>query len=39
VKVQGFASFEHHKLTRHMGELSSTQMTHVKTALRDLLGL
>jgi len=39
VNVQGLASFDHHKLTRRMGELSSAQMTEVKTALRDLLGL
>ncbi len=39
VNVQGLASFDHHKLTRRMGELSSGQMTAVKFALRDLLGL
>jgi mRNA-degrading endonuclease toxin of MazEF toxin-antitoxin module len=39
VNVQGLASFDYRKLTRRMGELSSIQMTDVKAALRDLLGL
>jgi mRNA-degrading endonuclease toxin of MazEF toxin-antitoxin module len=39
VNVQGLASFDHRKLTRRMGELSSIQMAEVKSALRDLLGL
>ena len=39
VNVQGLASFDHRKLTRRMGELSAPQMTEVKSALRDLLGL
>jgi mRNA-degrading endonuclease toxin of MazEF toxin-antitoxin module len=39
VNVQGLASFDHRKLTRRMGELSSIQMAEVKTALRDLLDL
>ena len=39
VNVQGLASFDHHKLARRMGQLSSAQMTEVKTAIRDLLGL
>jgi len=39
VNVQGLASFDHRKLTRRMGELTAAQMTKVKAALRDLLGL
>jgi mRNA-degrading endonuclease toxin of MazEF toxin-antitoxin module len=39
VNVQGLASFDRRKLTRRMGELNSTQMAEVKTALRDLLDL
>ena len=39
VNVQGLASFDHHKLTRRMGELNASQMAAAKTALRDLLGL
>jgi len=39
VSVQGLASFDHRKLTRRMGELNSTQMAEVKTALRELLHL
>ena len=39
VNVQGLASFDHHKLSRRMGELSAFQMASIKTALRDLLGL
>ena len=39
VNVQGLASFDHHKLTRRMGELSPVQMEKVKAALRDLLDL
>jgi mRNA-degrading endonuclease toxin of MazEF toxin-antitoxin module len=39
VNVQGHASFDHRKLTRRMDELSASQMTEVKSALRDLLGL
>jgi mRNA-degrading endonuclease toxin of MazEF toxin-antitoxin module len=39
VNVQGLASFDHRKLRRRMGELNSTQMAEVKTALRDMLGL
>jgi len=39
VDGQGLASFDHRKLSRRMGEVSSAQMAEVKTALRDLLGL
>ena len=39
VNMQGLASFDHRKLSRRMGELSTTQMTSVNTALRDLQGL
>jgi mRNA-degrading endonuclease toxin of MazEF toxin-antitoxin module len=39
VNVQGLASFDHRKLTCRMGQLSPAQMTEVKFALRDLLGL
>lgn len=39
VNVQGLASFDHRKLTRRMGELTSAQMEEVKTALRTLLNL
>jgi len=39
VNVQGLASFDHRKLSRRMGEISSAQIAEVKTALRDLLGL
>ena len=39
VNVQGISSFDHRKLSRRMGQLSPAQMTEVKTALRDLLGL
>jgi mRNA-degrading endonuclease toxin of MazEF toxin-antitoxin module len=39
VNVQGLASFDRRKLTRRMGELNATQMTEVKSALRDLLNL
>ena len=39
VNVQGLASFDHRKLTRRMGELNAAQMTEVKTALCDILGL
>ena len=39
VNVQGLASFDHRKLIRRMGGLSSAQLTEVKCALRELLGL
>jgi mRNA-degrading endonuclease toxin of MazEF toxin-antitoxin module len=39
VNVQGLARFDHRKLSRRMGELSTTQMASVQPALRDLLGL
>lgn len=39
VNVQGLASFDHRKLVRRMGTLTSAQYTSVKEALRDLLGL
>jgi mRNA-degrading endonuclease toxin of MazEF toxin-antitoxin module len=39
VNVQGLASFDQRKLSRRMGELNSTQMAEIKTALRDLLDL
>ena len=39
VNVQGLASFDHRKLSRRMGEISSAQIAEVKTAFRDLLGL
>ncbi len=39
VNVQGLASFDHRKLVRRMGELTSVQMEEVKTALRILLNL
>ena len=39
VNVQGLASFDHNKLTRRMGSLTSEQYSAVKTAIRDLLQL
>jgi mRNA-degrading endonuclease toxin of MazEF toxin-antitoxin module len=39
VNVQGLASFDRHKLTRRMGQLSTEQMNRVRAALRDLLNL
>jgi mRNA-degrading endonuclease toxin of MazEF toxin-antitoxin module len=39
VNVQGLASFDQRKLTRRMGALTPAQMTEVKNAIRDLLGL
>ncbi|MBL9114976.1 MAG: type II toxin-antitoxin system PemK/MazF family toxin [Verrucomicrobiaceae bacterium] len=39
VNVQGLASFDERKLTRRLGTLTTEQMTAVKAALRDLLGL
>jgi len=39
VNVQGLASFDPGKLARHLGVLSSEQLTAVKAALRDLLKL
>ncbi|MGB8353427.1 MAG: type II toxin-antitoxin system PemK/MazF family toxin [Chthoniobacteraceae bacterium] len=39
VNVQGLASFDRHKLSRHMGMLTKSEMDLVKEALRDLLGL
>lgn len=39
VNVQGLASFDHSKLQRRMGTLTSAQMSQVRMALRDLLTL
>lgn len=39
VNAQGLASFDHRKLSRRMGRLTPDQMTEVRAALRDLLGL
>lgn len=39
INVQGLASFDRSKLTRRMGALTTEQVQHVKTALRDLLDL
>lgn len=39
VNVQGLASFDRHKLSRHMGTLTKAEMNLVKEALRDLLDL
>jgi len=39
INVQGLASFDERKLTRRLGALTQVQMTEVKAALRDLLGL
>ena len=39
VNIQGLASFDHSKLTRRMGSLTSEQYSAVKTAIRDLLQL
>jgi mRNA interferase MazF len=39
VNVQGLASFDHHKLSRRMGVLSTADMDKVKASLRDSLGL
>lgn len=39
VNVQGIASFDHRKLVRRMGQLTTQQMVDVKAALRDILDL
>ena len=39
VNVQGLASFDHGKLARRMGVLTSAQYEAVKDAIRDLLNL
>ena len=39
VNLQGLTSFDHHRLTRKMGVLTSEQQGRVKLALRDLLNL
>ncbi len=39
VNVQGLASFDHRKLARRMGELTTAQLDEVKAALRSLLKL
>jgi mRNA-degrading endonuclease toxin of MazEF toxin-antitoxin module len=39
VNVQGLASLDGRKLIRRLGTLTEAQMSEVKTALRDLLGL
>ncbi len=39
VNVQGIASFDHGRLARRMGALTSTQFDAVKDSLRDILGL
>jgi mRNA-degrading endonuclease toxin of MazEF toxin-antitoxin module len=39
VNVQGLASFDHNKLTRKLGSLTSEHYEQVKAALRDLLAL
>jgi mRNA-degrading endonuclease toxin of MazEF toxin-antitoxin module len=39
VNVQGLASLDGRKLIRRLGMLTEAQMSEVKTALRDLLGL
>lgn len=39
VNLQGLASFDRHKLSRHLGVLTSAQLDGVKEVLRDLLDL
>lgn len=39
VNVQGLASMDGRKLVRRLGTVTEAQMTEVKAALRDLLGL
>lgn len=39
INVQGLASFDPSKLTRHLGTLSTQQYSAVKGALRDLLNV
>lgn len=39
VNIQGLASFDVHRLTRHLGVLGSADLSRVKSALRDLLDL
>jgi len=39
VNVQGLASFDHRKLARRMGKLTTGQMEEVKAAIRSLLNL
>jgi len=39
VNVQGLASFDHHRLSRHLGTLTKAEMDRVKDSLRDLLGV
>jgi len=39
VNVQGLASFDRHKLSRHMGTLAKAEMSLVKNTIRDLLDL
>lgn len=39
VNVQGLASLDGRKLIRRLGTVTEAQMTEVKAALRDLLGL
>ncbi|MFM9964245.1 MAG: type II toxin-antitoxin system PemK/MazF family toxin [Planctomycetaceae bacterium] len=39
VNVQGLANFDHNKLTRRMGTLTTEQYAAVKAAIRDLLQL
>ena len=39
VNVQGMASFDHGKLSRRLGTLTTIQMKEVKAAVRDLLDL
>jgi mRNA-degrading endonuclease toxin of MazEF toxin-antitoxin module len=39
VNIQGLASFDAGKLTRPLGQLTSSQIEQVKTALRELLQL
>ncbi len=39
VNIQGLASFDHGKLSRQLGKLTTAQSNQVKEALRDLLNL
>jgi mRNA-degrading endonuclease toxin of MazEF toxin-antitoxin module len=39
VNIQGLASFDHHRLTRKLGTLTTEQFETVKTALREMLSL
>jgi mRNA interferase MazF len=39
VKVQGFASIDHHALIRKLGRLGESQLAAIKAAIRDLLDL